>query len=141
MVKRCRTLLSSHLELLICSRTTTDKLPLCCTQENATKKSRFCSRHFSPVSTNFWILSSGIGRTWCELASKLANFQRFDEKNIKKFVTKSENSNFVYVFRPRKKILIFLLKNILGSSRRVLAHKKTKSKKFINTAENGRTQN
>ena len=129
MVKRCRTLLSSHLELLICSRTTTDKLPLCCTQENATKKSRFCSRHFSPVSTNFWILSSGIGRTWCELASKLANFQRFDEKNIKKLVTKSENSNFVYVFRPRKKNSFFYKKNILGRSRGVLAHKKKQKMK------------
>ena len=82
------------------------------------KKSKFYNRHFSPVSTNFWILSSGIGRTWCELASKLANFQRFDEKNIEKFVTKSENSNFVDFFRPRKTFLFFYKYLILQSQKK-----------------------
>ena len=86
------------------------------------KKSHFCLGSFSLVSTNFSILSSRIGRTTCELAPKLANFQRFDGKNIEKFVTKSENSNFVDFFRHRKKILFFYKKSILGSSRRVLAH-------------------
>ena len=33
------------------------------------RKLRFCLALFSSVSTNFWILSSGISRTQCDLAS------------------------------------------------------------------------
>ena len=46
------------------------------------KISRFSTNHFSAVSTNFWILSSRIGRTGCDLASKLANVRKFDEQHI-----------------------------------------------------------
>ena len=74
------------------------------------KKSRFCNGHFSPVSTNFWILSSRIGRPECALASKLANVRKFDEKNIEKSAAKPENSNFVDFFRPRKQKLFFIKK-------------------------------
>ena len=58
---------------------------------------------FSPVSTNFWILSSRSVNIRPNLGAEPSNLREFDEKHILKFVAKSENSDFVVKFRPRKK--------------------------------------
>ena len=74
------------------------------------------------------------------LGPQTSNFRKFDEKNIQKFVAKSENSDFVVKFRPRKKIRKKNSKSILGTSRRVLTDLEENFQKFIDTAENGPLQ-
>ena len=69
-----------------------------------------------------------------------SNLREFDEKNILKFVAKSENSDFVVKFRPRKKIRKKKQKNILGTARRDLTDLEEKFQKFVDTAENGPLQ-
>ena len=94
--------------------------------------SRFSTDHFSAVSTNFWILSSRSVSIRPNLDPEPSNLRKFDEKNILKFVAKSENSDFVVKFRPRKKIRKKYIKSILGTSRRVLTDLEEKIQKFVN---------
>ena len=74
------------------------------------------------------------------LGAEPSNLRKFDEKNILKFVAKSENSDFVVKFRPRKKIRKKNVKSILGTSRRVLTDLEEKFQKFVDTAGNGPVQ-
>ena len=104
------------------------------------KFSRFSTYHFSAVSTNFWILSSRSVNIRPNLGAEPSNLRKFDEKIILKFVTKSENSDFVVKFRARKRIQKKNLKSILGTSRRVLTDLEENFQKFVVTAENGPLQ-
>ena len=68
------------------------------------------------------------------------NLRKFDEQNIQKFIAKSENSDFVVKFRPRKKNRKKKLKSILGTARRDLTDLEENFQKFVDTAENGPLQ-
>jgi len=73
----------------------------CALLQNDPKKLKISNFHFSPLTMNFSIFSSQSMSIRPNIVPELSNFRKFDEKNILKFVAKSENSDFVVKFRPR----------------------------------------